>query len=69
MKEFIPEDVRLVMCLCVCVCVCVCLSSNIIYLLCWGFVTEHISCLYAEVRLHVLFITIFYMTCICHIDV
>jgi len=45
------------------------LSSNIIYLLCWVFVSEDISCLCAEVRLHVLFITTFYMTCICDIDV
>ena len=67
MKEFIPGDVRMVMCLCVCVCLW--LSSNIIYLLCWVFVSEDISCLCAEVRLHVLFITTFYMTCTCHIDV
>ena len=51
------------------VCVCLCLSSNIIYLLCWVFVSEDVSCLYAVVRLHVLFIIIFYMTYIYHIDV
>lgn len=63
MKVFIPEDVRLVMC------VCLCLSSNIINLLYWVFVSEDVSCLYAVVRLHVLFIIIFYMTYIYHIDV
>ena len=50
-------------------CVCLCLSSNIINLLYWVFVSEDVSCLYAVVRLHVLFIIIFYMTYIYHIDV
>ena len=31
MNEFVPEDVRLFMCLCLCLC----LFTSIIYLFCW----------------------------------
>ena len=51
MKEFVPKDTRLVMCL----------SSNITYLFCWVLIdiSEDISCLHAEARLHsfVIFMT------------
>ena len=50
MKEFVPEDVRLFMCLCLCLCLC--FSSGVIYLFCWIDVCEDIYCLHAEPRLH-----------------
>ena len=48
LKKFAPEDVRLFMFLCLC------FTSGIIYLFCWVLinVSEDISCLHAEPRLH-----------------
>ena len=52
LKKFVPEDVRLFMFFCLCLCLC--FTSGIIYLFCWVLidVSEDISCLHAEPRLH-----------------
>ena len=56
LKKFFPEDVRLFMFLCLC------FTSGIIYLFCWVLidVSEDISCLHAEPRLHC-FVYIYYL--------